>query len=126
MDITKPDTTTMVLDFNYAYNPYCAYTDGYSCPITPKENYIDVEVNAGIKGPKDIKWNTEIHLLEACTPAENPDGAIIWEELYLNAEWARPHPQYLGKLPYSRESGWIMVGEEKVFVEQGQWCPSLQ
>jgi uncharacterized protein (DUF1684 family) len=40
----------MILDFNYAYNPYCAYTDGYSCPITPQENYIDIEVNAGIKG----------------------------------------------------------------------------
>ena len=52
MDITKPEGTTMVLDFNYAYNPYCAYTDGYSCPITPKENYIEVEVNAGIKGPE--------------------------------------------------------------------------
>ena len=52
MDITKPEGNTMVLDFNYAYNPYCAYTDGYSCPITPKENYIDVEVNAGIKGPE--------------------------------------------------------------------------
>ena len=52
MDITKPEGSTMVLDFNYAYNPYCAYTDGYSCPITPKENYIDVEVDAGIKGPE--------------------------------------------------------------------------
>jgi uncharacterized protein (DUF1684 family)/lysophospholipase L1-like esterase len=52
MDITKPEGSTMVLDFNYAYNPYCAYTDGYSCPITPKENYIDFEVNAGIKGPE--------------------------------------------------------------------------
>ena len=52
MDITKPEGSTMVLDFNYAYNPYCAYTDGYSCPITPKENYINIEVNAGIKGPE--------------------------------------------------------------------------
>ena len=52
MDITKPEGSTMVLDFNYAYNPYCAYTDGYSCPITPQENYIDIEVNAGIKGPE--------------------------------------------------------------------------
>ncbi len=51
MDITIPEGTTMVLDFNYAYNPYCAYTDGYSCPITPKENFIDIEISAGIKGP---------------------------------------------------------------------------
>ena len=53
MDITKPEGTNMVLDFNYAYNPYCAYTDGYSCPITPKENFIDIHVNAGIKGPNN-------------------------------------------------------------------------
>ena len=51
MDITKPEGNTIVLDFNYAYNPYCAYTDGYSCPITPKENFIEIYVNAGIKGP---------------------------------------------------------------------------
>ena len=51
MDITIPEGTTMVLDFNYAYNPYCAYTDGYSCPITPQENFINIEINAGIKGP---------------------------------------------------------------------------
>jgi uncharacterized protein (DUF1684 family) len=53
MDITKPEGNAMVLDFNYAYNPYCAYTDGYSCPITPKENFIDIYINAGIKGPNN-------------------------------------------------------------------------
>jgi len=52
MDINIPEGATMILDFNYAYNPYCAYTDGYSCPITPQENYIDIEINAGIKGPQ--------------------------------------------------------------------------
>ena len=53
MDITIPEGNSIVLDFNYAYNPYCAYTDGYSCPITPKENFIDIPVNAGIKGPNN-------------------------------------------------------------------------
>ena len=53
MDITKPEGNALVLDFNYAYNPYCAYTDGYSCPITPKENFIDIYINAGIKGPNN-------------------------------------------------------------------------
>lgn len=37
-----------VLDFNYSYNPYCAYADRYSCPIPPKENHLAVEVNAGV------------------------------------------------------------------------------
>jgi len=37
-----------VLDFNFSYNPYCAYADRYSCPIPPKENRLAVEVNAGV------------------------------------------------------------------------------
>ncbi len=37
------------IDFNKAYHPYCAYNDGYSCPIPPSENRLDVEILAGIK-----------------------------------------------------------------------------
>lgn len=35
------------LDFNKAYNPYCAYSAGYKCPIPPKENALPVAVKAG-------------------------------------------------------------------------------
>ncbi len=35
------------VDFNLAYNPYCAYNENYSCPITPAENRIDVPIRAG-------------------------------------------------------------------------------
>jgi hypothetical protein len=35
------------LDFNLSYFPYCAYSHRFSCPIVPKENYIDIEVKAG-------------------------------------------------------------------------------
>lgn len=35
------------IDFNLAYNPYCAYTDTYRCPIPPADNNITVEVRAG-------------------------------------------------------------------------------
>jgi uncharacterized protein len=35
------------LDFNKAYNPYCAYSAGYKCPIPPKENGLTVAVKAG-------------------------------------------------------------------------------
>ena len=38
---------TVILDFNKAYNPYCAYSSGYSCPIPPKENDLPVSVKAG-------------------------------------------------------------------------------
>ncbi len=37
------------VDFNMAYNPFCAYTDGFSCLITPEENHIDVPIRAGEK-----------------------------------------------------------------------------
>lgn len=41
----------IMIDFNLAYNPYCAYSHRYSCPIPPEENTIKVEINAGEKTP---------------------------------------------------------------------------
>ncbi|HQW83322.1 MAG TPA: DUF1684 domain-containing protein [Ferruginibacter sp.] len=35
------------LDFNKAYNPYCAYSPNYKCPIPPKENFLPVAIKAG-------------------------------------------------------------------------------
>ncbi|MDQ6844094.1 MAG: DUF1684 domain-containing protein [Bacteroidota bacterium] len=40
---------SIALDFNKAYNPYCAYTTGYNCPIPPKENLLAVPVTSGEK-----------------------------------------------------------------------------
>jgi uncharacterized protein (DUF1684 family) len=40
---------TWILDFNEAYNPWCAYTDGYSCVIPRPENNLDVPIRAGEK-----------------------------------------------------------------------------
>lgn len=37
----------VLVDFNLAYNPYCAYNDGWSCPITPLENRLQVAIRAG-------------------------------------------------------------------------------
>ena len=37
------------IDFNKAYNPYCAYNYKYSCPIVPLENDLDIEILAGVK-----------------------------------------------------------------------------
>jgi len=39
---------TIVIDFNQAYNPYCAYNHKYSCPLVPSENVMDIEVPAGV------------------------------------------------------------------------------
>jgi uncharacterized protein (DUF1684 family) len=49
LDTRIPDGDTMVLDFNKAYNPYCAYNTSYSCPIPPRENDVLVRINAGVK-----------------------------------------------------------------------------
>jgi uncharacterized protein len=40
------------VDFNVAYNPYCAYSDGWSCPITPAENRLAVAIMAGEMSPQ--------------------------------------------------------------------------
>ncbi|MEM7571376.1 MAG: DUF1684 domain-containing protein [Bacteroidota bacterium] len=40
---------SLVIDFNQAYHPYCAYADGYNCPIPPAENRLPIAVSAGIK-----------------------------------------------------------------------------
>lgn len=39
----------VTLDFNKAYNPYCAFKEGYPCPIPPKTNVLSVAVEAGEK-----------------------------------------------------------------------------
>ena len=38
-----------ILDFNNAYNPWCAYSTDYACPLTPQENILEVEILAGEK-----------------------------------------------------------------------------
>lgn len=37
------------LDFNKTYNPWCAYSDGYNCPIPPFENHMKISIHAGEK-----------------------------------------------------------------------------
>lgn len=39
----------LLVDFNYCYNPYCAYNDRWSCPIPPLENRLRVRIEAGEK-----------------------------------------------------------------------------
>jgi len=49
IDIVTGDIVNnqLLLDFNKAYNPYCAYAGGFKCPIPPKENMLAVAVRAG-------------------------------------------------------------------------------
>lgn len=49
LDFRIPTGDTVVLDFNLAYNPYCAYNYDYSCPLVPLENDLPVAIRAGVK-----------------------------------------------------------------------------
>ncbi len=40
---------TLIIDFNKAYSPYCAYNPRYSCPLIPEENQLPVPIRAGVK-----------------------------------------------------------------------------
>lgn len=44
-----PGASTVELDFNKAYSPYCAYSDRYSCPFPPSENILPISIRAGEK-----------------------------------------------------------------------------
>lgn len=49
LDVTHDGGKTITLDFNLAYNPYCAYSDDFSCPLPPRENLMSVAIQAGEK-----------------------------------------------------------------------------
>ena len=50
IDIKTPKGNKVILDFNLAYNPSCAYgSDKYSCPIPPKKNSLKIAIKAGEK-----------------------------------------------------------------------------
>ena len=52
LDLSETGADTLVLDFNLAYNPYCAYNHKYSCPIPPQSNNLNIKIEAGEK-----KWH---------------------------------------------------------------------
>lgn len=54
LDFVKADDAEHVytLDFNLAYNPYCAYTTAYGCAIPRKEDHLDLAITAG-----EMKWH---------------------------------------------------------------------
>ena len=55
LDLAPVDHGRVLVDFNYAYNPYCAYNPNWSCPIPPKENRLTVAIDAGEKNFPDAE-----------------------------------------------------------------------
>ena len=49
LDLEPLPGNRFLVDFNLAYNPYCAYNDKWSCPLTPFENRLKVPIRAGEK-----------------------------------------------------------------------------
>ena len=49
IDLRIPNSNDVIIDFNKAYNPYCAYSGDYSCPIPPEDNELEIEIFAGVK-----------------------------------------------------------------------------
>jgi hypothetical protein len=52
LDFRMPTTEEVFIDFNMAYNPYCAYNDRYSCPKVPEVNILPVRIEAGVLNMK--------------------------------------------------------------------------
>jgi len=50
LDLHIPKTENqIIIDFNKAYNPYCAYSHRWSCPLIPSANYLKIDIKAGVK-----------------------------------------------------------------------------
>ena len=49
VDVAPGPNGTLIVDFNTAKNPYCAYNDGWACPLVPLENRVSVAIRAGEK-----------------------------------------------------------------------------
>lgn len=45
--LPQPGSSTITLDFNRAYNPFCAYDDEFACPVPPADNRLQVAIPAG-------------------------------------------------------------------------------
>jgi len=52
LDLVVGKSDQIEIDFNKAYNPYCAYSAEYLCPLPPRENYLQVAIEAGEKDYK--------------------------------------------------------------------------
>ncbi|MFC6996082.1 DUF1684 domain-containing protein [Rufibacter roseus] len=102
LDFTIPmGADTVWIDFNKAYNPYCAYSPAYSCPIPPKENKLPVRVEAGVKTFEKLgNEKSKVEQPEEVMP-EFPGGAA---EMFKFISKKFRVPREVKKLDYFKET----------------------
>lgn len=49
LNLRQDGKNSVTIDFNLAYNPYCAYNPDFACPLPPKENLMEIGIVAGEK-----------------------------------------------------------------------------
>ena len=49
LDLFLNGTDSIIIDFNKAYNPKCVYDENFSCPIVPRNNFLNTRIEAGVK-----------------------------------------------------------------------------
>jgi uncharacterized protein (DUF1684 family) len=54
IDLEVREDDRYLLDFNRAYNPYCAYNPEYTCPVVPNENILEAPIRAGEMNPAEM------------------------------------------------------------------------
>ena len=52
INLRQDGKNSITIDFNMAYNPYCAYNPDYACPLPPRENVLEIPIRAGEKDYK--------------------------------------------------------------------------
>ncbi len=61
MQVGDLKENTITIDFNKCYNPWCAYSDGFNCPIPPKVNHLSIPIKAGEKNYTGTHKTSENH-----------------------------------------------------------------
>lgn len=77
LDASAIKNGKVIVDFNKAYNPYCAYSNGYRCPIPPHENHLEIPIFAGEQKYKGNKNDRIVDINSASFFEKNEKSIIL-------------------------------------------------
>lgn len=117
VDLKVPQGDSLVIDFNKAYNPYCAYNHHFSCPLVPTENYINDMIAAGVMLVDD--WQV-MKLKDMGFAVRFPDSPTYLEDTTKSGLIAGIKQfRYLGDFPV--DSNFVFQVVVKTYLEST--CP---